>query len=161
MKQEQQNFLNLINKTADPSIMAIDIEGNEKKQAARRAEMDKLNPPAKIAPKIEYNQLQSRLFALNQDCKAFAVRVNQWAGAIHQLEGRIADLLKHKKKAAEEGNVRGERSYEHQVELLEDELADANIKLQGALSQNAGAIRALKAFNGHERIKELKKELGL
>lgn len=66
-----------------------------------------------------------------------------------------------RKKCVADGNLRGERFYEHRVELLEDELADAKLRLQGARSNNTASIRALKAFDGHERIAELRKELGL
>ena len=161
LPSESRNYLNLINKVADPSVMVIDIAANEKKAAERRAEMNKANPPAQIAPKAEYNQLISQLWTLKENARACETNVNNWAGSVRGLEGRIDLLLKEKKRCAEAGNLRGERTYENQVNILEDELVDANIKLQGARSQHTGAIRALKAFNGHERIAELKKELGL
>jgi len=161
MKPESQNFLNLVLKNADPSIMTIDISANEQKAAERRAAMDKANPPAKIEPKVEYNRLVSQLFDLKQNCKCFEIRVNDFAGQVHQLEGRITEELKEKKRCVAEGNLRGERFYEHRVELLEDELADAKTRLQGARSNNTAAIRALKVFDGHQRIAELTKELGL
>jgi hypothetical protein len=162
MKPESQNFLNLVLRATDtdPSIMTIDIAANEKKAAERRATMEKLNPPAKIAPKVEYNRLVSQLYILRENAKACEVNVNNIAGEVRLLEERITALLQEKKRHAEAGNLRGERTYEHQVELLEDDLAVAQTRLQGARSQNTGAARALKAFDGHQRLAELKKELG-
>lgn len=161
MKQESQNFLNLVLSTADQKHLTIDYAAVDAQMAARRAAMEIANPPAKIAPKVEHNRLVSQLFDLKQNCKCFEIRVNEFAGQVHQLEGRITDELKEKKKCVADGNLRGERFYEHRVELLEDELADAKLRLQGARSNNTASIRALKAFDGHERIAELRKELGL
>src|SRR5579872_2351816 len=122
-----------------------------------RAERDAAAPPpGKADCYKEYNQLRQKLFDLKQDAKCYEQRTNDAAGKIRLLEQRINDALKLKKAAAEASNFRGERTYEHQVALLETELADAKEEFEKNKAWSGQAARALKAFDGHARIAELK-----
>ena len=104
----------------------------------------------------EYNQLRQKLFDLKQDVRCYEQRCNDAAGTIRLLEQRINDILKQKKAAAEASNFRGERSFEHQVALLEANLTDAQEDFNKNKAWSGQAARALKAFDGDARIVELK-----
>ncbi len=138
------------------TITDADITRNEQAQAKRRAEMEKINPPKPVPARQEYNRLRQELFSLKQSAQGCETRVNNIAGEVHLLEERITGLIK-KKKATE--NPLAERTCEHQIQLLETDLLDAQERLIKAKRDNTLTVKALKNFDQHERIAELKKQL--
>jgi hypothetical protein len=164
MNQEQQNFLGLLSKTMpkDPTITTIDIAANEKKAAAFRKAQDKANPVEPVPAKVELARLRSQLFKLQETAKSLEVKVNNEAGNVMLFESNIKKLLVAKKTAEAAGNLLGARNYEHQIQLLETELADAQARLVNERRYNGAAVRELLAFKKEfgPRIEELTKEVG-
>lgn len=162
----EHNYMGLAfseNLKKNPDFFNLD---NVQKQIAETIKaqqaVDAKNAVARAdSPRTQYNKLAVQLSDLKQNCKCFEIRVNEAAGQVHLLESRITEELTEKKKCVSDGNLRGERFYEHRVELLEDELADAKMRLQGARSNNTAAIRALKAFDGYELLAQLKAQLDI
>jgi hypothetical protein len=143
--------------TPDTKLITIDLAQIERNQAARREEMEKSAPPPSQADfRKEYNQLRQRLFDLQQNAKCFEIRTNEAAGKIRNLEERINEALKLKKAAVDAGNLRGERMYERQVLSLESEMLDLQEDFAKNKQWSVQSARALKAFDGHGRIAELK-----
>jgi len=140
-------------------VTDADITSIEQGQAARRKAMDIINSKPEPA-RIEYNRLRKQLYDLQQEAKNTEIYANTAAGAVRLLETRINDLLKRKKSATEANLLGEERTCEHQIQQLETELLDVKTEFNRAVLQSARAGRALKAFDGHQRIRELKKELG-
>jgi chromosome segregation ATPase len=125
-----------------------------------RAERDAAAPPpGKADLHKEYNQLRQKLFDLRQDAKTFEQRTNDADGNVRLLEQRINDVLKEKKSAVAENNLRGERTYEQTIQRLEVELVDAQEEFEKNKRWSVQAARALRAFDGHARIAELKKQI--
>lgn len=140
-----------------PDLFTIDSEKLTDFQKKLRAERDvSTPPPSQVDLRKEYNQLRQWLFGLQQNAKAFETRTNEAAGKIRLLEQRINEALKLKKAASDAGNLRGEWSYEHGAQLLESELLDAKEEFDKNRHWSAHAARALKEFNQHGRIAELK-----
>lgn len=137
----------------------MDLAHVEQTQAALRAARDKANPPKPEPVRVEYNRLRKQLFDLQQHAKNMEIYCNEQAGKVKLFEQRITDLLKQKKAVAD--NPLHERFCEHQIQTLETELLDAKTEFNRAKNQNSNAARGLRAFDGHARIAELKKELGL
>jgi hypothetical protein len=163
MNQENRNFFNVMMRNADPSVMTVNdetIAANEKKNAERRAEQEKNNPPKPGAARIEFNKLRGQLFTLQQDAKGFEIRVNNEAGTVKNLESRLTEALRVKKTHEASGNLLAERTLEHNAQLLENELADARDRLAKEQKNNILAVRALRAFNTEHgaRLKDLQKE---
>lgn len=109
----------------------------------------------------EYNRLRQQLYDLQQQAKNAEVFCNNKADGVKGLEQRINDLLRKKKQAIAEGHLGDERNCEHQLQQLETELIDAKQEFTQAKHWSVQAARALKAFDGQERIAALKKELAL
>lgn len=105
----------------------------------------------------EYDRLRQELFGLKENVKNSEIRANTEANEVKGLEDRIADLLKRKIAAVE--NPRLESGLQHQIDRLEAELLDRKIAANQANHGSINAIQALKAFEGHKRIAELKAEL--
>ncbi len=146
---------------ADPEktreILTFDPDAFARSMKASRDERDANTPPVNQADlRREYNQLRQKLFDLQQNARAFETRTNEAAGKIRLLEQRINETLKLKKAASDAGNFRGERSYEHGVQLLESELLDAKEEFSKNNRWSTHAARDLRTFNGHGRIAELK-----
>ncbi len=158
----QHNYLGLSVKAQmdkDPSVLTVtdgDITRIEQQQAKRRAQQDKENSPTKADLRKEYNQLRQKLFDLKNDAKCYETRTNDAQGQIELIEQRINNALKLKKAAVAQGNLRGERTYEQAIERLEPELAGAKEEFNKNKHWSAQAAHALKAFDGHARIEELK-----
>jgi hypothetical protein len=143
--------------TPDPKLLTVDFADLAQRAAQTRADRDAAAPPpGKADLRKEYNDLRQRLFNLKQDAKTFEIRTNESAGRIRLIEERIDNLLRLKKEAAEMGNLRGERTYEQSLERLETELGDAQEEFSKNKAWNTQATRALKAFDGHGRIEELR-----
>jgi DNA repair exonuclease SbcCD ATPase subunit len=144
----------------DPSVLTVtdgDIKRIEQNAAKLRAQRDAAAPPpGKADLQKEYNQLRQQLFNLKQDAKCYEQRCNDAAGKVRILEQRITDLIKLKKDAAAENNLRGERTHEQGIQRLEAELLDAQEEFEKNKRYSGQAARALKAFDGHARIEELK-----
>jgi chromosome segregation ATPase len=143
----------------DPSVLTVtdaDIKRIEQNVAQLRAQRDKESKPGKADLQKEYNQLRQTLFNLKQDAKCYEQRCNDAAGKVRILEQRITDLIKLKKDAAAENNLRGERTHEQGIQRLEAELLDAQEEFEKNKRYSGQAARALKAFDGHARIEELK-----
>ena len=141
----------------DPKLMTVDIAKVEAFGAQVRAKRDAAAPPpGKDDLRKEYNQLRQRLFELNQNAKAYEIRTNEASGKVRLLEQRINEALKLKKAASDAGNLLGERTYERQVANLESELLDTKEEFEKNRRWSAQAARALKEFNQHDRIAELK-----
>lgn len=147
---------NLATRPQDFVITDESVKQIEQNQATRRAQEDKERVPSQADFRKEYNQLRQRLFDLNQNAKCFEIRTNEAAGKIRNLEHRITEALKQKKAAADAGNLLGERNSEHAIQRLETELLDARQEFANNKRWSVQAARVLKAFDGHERIAELK-----
>jgi hypothetical protein len=148
----------------NPDLFKFDEKEFEARQKKMRAERDAANPardsvhPDTI-PRDEYNRLNQELFNLKQDAKAFETRADEAQGQIELIEQRINRALKLKKAAVDEGNLRGERTYEQAIQRMERELVEAQEEFTKARHCSAQAARNLKAFGGHGRMAELKKQL--
>ena len=142
-----------------PQDFVIDIEKVEEAGKKMRAARDAANPPKPEPARAEYNRLRQQLFDAQRWAKDAEIYCNDQAGNVRLLEQRINDLLKKKKQAIAEGKLGDERICEHQLQLMETELIDAKQEFHRATRQSAQAARALKAFDDHERIAELKKQL--
>jgi hypothetical protein len=141
----------------DPHIFDIDFAKHEQTMKELRAKRAAATPPpGKADLHKEYNQLRQTLFNLKQDAKCYEQRTNDAAGKVRILEQRISDLIKLKKDAAAENNLRGERTYEKGIQGVESELLDAQEEFEKNKRYSGQAARALKAFDGHARIEELK-----
>ena len=136
-----------------------DIAKIEQQQAARRAVEEKAKPTEPL--RVELNRLRNQLFTLQQNAHATEVRVNNEAGTVRLLEQRITEAIKSKKQCEEAGNLLGGRSYEHQIQSLEEELADTRERLLKNQRYNAGAARELRTWQSENgpRLLELKKEV--
>ncbi len=148
----------------DPSLMTVDFAQVEQKAAENRKARDLANPNfgGPIPPaQVEYDGLLHRLFNLTESAKNTEIYANNIAGNVKQLEDQLDAAIKQKKRYAEAGNERATRNGEHHIQRLERELADQEKDLKRAKNNGANAARALKAFDGHPRLKELKKELAL
>ena len=141
---------------ADPKTLTLNLAEVDARQAKLRAEREKNAPPVNIDLRKEFNQLRQRLFELQQNAKTYETRCNDAAATVRLLEHRITEALKLKKDAVEAGNLRGERMYEHQVQMLETELTDTKQEFEQYKRYSGMAARALKSFDGHARIEELK-----
>jgi hypothetical protein len=148
---------NLETRPQDFIVTDAAITKIEQAQAVRRAAEDKAKPPEPL--RVEYNRLRRELYDKQQYAKHTEIYCNEKAGSVKHFEQSINDWLKQKKAAVEVGHLGQERFCEHQVELLEAELLDAKIEFNRAKHQSANAARALKAFDGYARIKQLEKEL--
>jgi predicted RNase H-like nuclease (RuvC/YqgF family) len=141
----------------DPTVLTVDFNKVEEAAKKARATRDAAAPPPdKKDLQKEYNRLRQQLFDLKQNAKGFEQRTNDAAGNVELFEQRIDDLLKLKKAATAADNLRGVRFYEHGIQQLENELADAKEDYEKNHRWSAQAARALKAFDGHGRIAELK-----
>jgi hypothetical protein len=124
-----------------------------------RAERDAANPPQPEPARIEYNRLRQRLYDLQQRAKDAEVFCNNKADSVKGFEERINVVLLKKRQAIADGHLGQERACEHQLKQLETELVDAQKEFTQAKHWNAQAVRALKAFDSHARIAELKKQI--
>ena len=140
----------------DPKLITVDFNKIEAFQQQTREAREKANPPKPEPMRVEYNRLRQQLYGLQQQAKNAEVYRNNKADVVKGLEYRINDLLRHKKQAIVEGHLGQERVCEHQLQRLETELVDAKEEFNKAEHWNAQAARALKAFDGHGRIAELK-----
>lgn len=141
----------------DQKLMTVNFDDLGKQHKQRIADREKhIPPPTKADLQKEYNQLRQRLFDLRQTAQALEIRTNDAAGNVVLLEQRINDVIKLKKAAVAEGNGRGERSAEQSIQRLEKELVDEQEEHKKNQNWSAQAARALKAFDGHARIAELK-----
>jgi len=148
---------NLKNRPEDFVVTEETCRQIEQAQATRRAQQEKnAPPPDKKDLNKEYNRLRQQLFELTQNAKCFEQRRDDAAGKIRLLEQRIDEQIKLKKDAIANSNLRGERSYEHGIQLLENELADAKEEFENNKRWSVQSARTLKAFDGHGRIAELK-----
>ena len=159
MEHDQKTFMNLVLNNGDPDLMVVDFEDLAKRQAERLAARDIAQPPKPQPARAEYNQLRKELFAAQEWAKNAEIYCNDRAGTVKLLEQRITDLLKQKKAAID--SPLAERNFENQIQLLETELLDAKTEFNRARHQSNYAARGLKAFGGHERIAELKLDLGI
>lgn len=143
----------------DPKLITIDFAAHDKHATKIRAERDKANPPKPEPAQQELNKLRHQLFSLQEEMKNTEIYANDKACDVELLEQRLAEALKKKKAYAEAGNLLAERSGEHTVRLLESELVDAKRELTFAKKRSVNATRALRAFDGHGRIAELKAQI--
>lgn len=142
------------------AVTDADITAIEQKQAARRAVEDQNKPHEPL--QVELNRLRGQLFSLQMNAKGTEQTVNNTSGNVRLFETRLTEALKTKKKHEDAGNLLGARTYEHQVQELENELLDARDRLVKEQRWNSGAARELRTWqtdNG-PRLLELKKELG-
>jgi hypothetical protein len=159
MEQDQKTFMNLVLNNGDANLMVVDFEDLAKRQAVRLAARDIAQPLKSQPARVEYNQLRKELFASQEFAKNAEIYANGCACTVKLLEQRITELLKQKKAAVD--SPLAERNFENQIQLLETELLDAKTEFNRARHQSNNAGRGLKAFGGHERIAELKAELGI
>jgi len=143
----------------DPKLITIDIAAHEERMKQMRAERDAANPPKQEGPQEELRKLRRELYNVTERAKSTETYCNNLAGNVKLLEERINTALKLKKVAADEGNLRGERTYEHAVQRLEDERNDAELQFQRARKVSAEAATALKEWPHRERVKELETSL--
>lgn len=140
-------------------LMTVDFEHLTAMHKATVAQRETLNPPPSEPARAEYNRLRQQLYTLQQQAKNAEVFSDNKADAVRGLEQRINDVLKKKKQAVTDGHLGQERLCEHQLKQLERELPEAKDEATKAKHWSAQAARALKAFDGHERIAVLTAEL--
>lgn len=140
-------------------LMTVDFEHLSAMHKATVAQRETLNPPEPEPTRAEYNRLRQQFYDLRQQAKNAEVHCNNKADEVKGLEERINDLLRKKKHAVAEGHLGQERLCEHQLQQLEKELVDVKDEFSKAKHWSTQAARALKAFEGHERIAVLKAEL--
>jgi chromosome condensin MukBEF ATPase and DNA-binding subunit MukB len=141
----------------DPKLMTVNLGEVEAFGAQVRAQREKAAPPpGKADLHKEYNALRQQLFNLTQNAKAYEQRANDAAGKVRLLEQRINETLKLKADAASAGNLRGERTFENAIQRIESELADAQEEFDKNKRWSGQAARALRAFDGADRLIELK-----
>jgi predicted RNase H-like nuclease (RuvC/YqgF family) len=145
----------------DPELITVDFVQHEATAKAAREARDLANPPKPEPAQVEYDGLLHRLFNLTEAAQNTEIYANNIAGNVKQLENQLDAAIKQKKRYAEAGNERAARNGEHHIQRLERELADQEKDLKRAKNNSANAARALKAFDGHPRLKELKKQLAL
>jgi SMC interacting uncharacterized protein involved in chromosome segregation len=144
----------------DPKLITIDLEDLARRSAERTKEMAKLNPPVQNEPaQQELNRLRGQLFSLQERVKNTEIYANNKAGEVELLEQRLTEALKKKNDARQAGNLLAERRGEHNIQLLEAELADAKKEHNFAKQRSAQATRALRTSDGAARIAELKEQL--
>ena len=146
---------------ADPKLMTVDFDDLSKRHQKLVADRETLNPPKPEPVRVEYNRLRQSLYDLQQQAKNAEVFCNNKADGVKGLEQRINDILRKKKQAIAKDHLGDERNCEHQLQQLETELIDAKVEFTQAKHWSTQAGCALKAFDGQERIAELKKELAL
>jgi uncharacterized membrane-anchored protein YjiN (DUF445 family) len=154
-------------KTRPQDFIIPDDIGQRCSEVAKKARAADVaaNPPtpeqAKVQLKSELNMLRKQLFELQQTAKSTEQKVNNEAGNVHLLEGRITTTIKEQKEYETSGNLIASRSYEHQIQQLENELADTRERLVKNQSYNAGAARQLRTWQTEKgpRLKELQKEV--
>lgn len=156
---EVKNYAHCAFMAPDPKLITIDLSEVTKRVNAHNRAMEKLNPPKPEPVRVEYNRLRQRFFDLQQQAKGTEINCNEKAGVVHLLEQRINDLLRQKKTAIDQGNLGQERACEHKIQLLETELVTAKEDFTIAKHRSSKAARALREFDGDERIAELKKQL--
>jgi len=145
----------------NPDLMTFDSVAFEKQQTARRVAEQKTNPIKPEPAQQELNRLRGQLFNLTQSAEGIEQRVNDEAGTVQTFELRITAALKTKRQHEESGNLMGARTYEHQIQGLESELADARERFLKNQHYSVGAARALRTWqtdNG-PRLKELQQEI--
>jgi hypothetical protein len=140
----------------DPKLITVDFAQLGKTQQERRARLEKLNTPKPEGTAKELQRLRGELFKLSEDVKNTEINCDNQAGNVKLFEQRITDAINQKKIFVASGNALAERFCEHQIKTLEVELADAQERLKRAEQYSAGSALALKAFDGHERIAELR-----
>lgn len=140
-------------------LMTVNFDELSTMHKATIAMREKLNPPEPEAARPEYNRLRQQLYDLQQSALNAEVYCNNKADAVKGLETRINDLLKEKKQAVSDNHLGQERKCERQLTQLEKELVDAKEEFNKAKHLSGQGARALKAFDGHARIAELKVEL--
>jgi hypothetical protein len=141
----------------DPQLMTVDFENINKHQKEHREFLDKANA-AKAEPGSKQEELQKlrrQLFGLKQAVESTEVFENNKAGEVQLLEHRLNEALTKKKAAAHSGNLLAERRQEHNIQLLESELAEAKKEYNFAKQRSVHATRALRNFDGAARIVEL------
>jgi len=162
----QENYYGLaIRETmrTNPETLIIDEQKLSKQLgevAKAQQALDVKNAAAKPSePRKLYNSLRKELFDRQQWAKNAEIYCLTKADTVKHFEGRISDLITQKKAAV--NNPLHERALEHQIDLLETELLDAKKEFNRAKHQSTNAARALRDFTGHQRIAELKLELGI
>jgi predicted nucleic acid-binding Zn-ribbon protein len=145
----------------NPDLMTFDVEKHEATQKKRREAEAKANPPKVTPLQVELNKLRGELFNLQQNAKGTEQRVNNEAGNIKLLEQRINTAIKEKKGYIADGNLRGERTVEKQIESLEGELADTRERLVKEQHYNTAAVRELRTWQTENgpRLKELQQQV--
>lgn len=143
----------------DPKLMTVNFEELTARHKETIAKREKQNLPVPEGPAKELHRLRHELFNLTERAKHVKIYRDNQAGNVAALEQRTTDAINQKKLCITSGNVRAERNYEHTIKRLERELVDAEQELRRAERQNAQAVCALNAFDGHARIAELVKEL--
>jgi hypothetical protein len=161
----EENYIALAfkaNLEKNPDLMKFDSVTFEKQQAARRVAEAKLNPIKPEPAQQELNRLRSQLFGLQQNAKAYEIRVNNLSGSVHEFERRLTVHLKTKKEYELSGNLLAARSCEHQIQGLETELIDARENLVKEQRWNGMAARALRTWQTENtpRLLELRKQVG-
>jgi chromosome segregation ATPase len=131
----------------------------EQQQAARRAKDNKAKPPEPV--QAEYKRLRSQLFTLQQNVQSTEQKVTNEAGTAQLLEERIDAALKSKKGCEDAGNLRGARSYEHQIQGFETELADVRERHTTNQRYSTTAARELRTWQTENggRLKQLQKQI--
>ena len=119
------------------------------------------NPPKPQNTYEEYKQLGARLYQLKRELEYLTTRSEQLAGNVSLIESNLETTEANSKAASSAGNFRGEDSYKVSAQRLKGELADTKEELRKARIYKERAKEALEAFDQHERIAELQKELGL
>ena len=119
------------------------------------------NPPKPQNPYEEYRQLRGRLYQLEQAVEHSTTYFTNIEGNVALLQQNLQHTERSKNQALNVGNVRSERNTDHTIARLKEELFDVQKDFRRAKNNKERAAEALKAFDQHERIAELKTQFGL
>ena len=138
--------------------IVVKVEQTAKKVREAR---DLANPPKPQNAYDEYRQLRGRLNQLERGVENSVIYFTNIEGNVAQLQQNLKDAEQRKNQALKVGNNRFEKNVDHTISRLKVDLADAQKELKAAKANKEGAAETLEAFDQHERIAELKEQLGL
>lgn len=143
----------------NPDLMTFDVTKHEATIKKRREAEAKANPPKVTPVQVDLNKLRGELFNLQQAAMGTEQRVNNEAGNVKLLEKRTTEAIKTKKRYEDAGNLLGARTLEHEIQGLENELADARERLVKNQHYNTATARELRTWQTENgaRLKELEK----
>ena len=117
--------------------------------------------PSRRTPTRNTSNFVTRLYQLKRELEYVTTRSEQLAGNVALIESNLETTEANSKAASSAGNFEARTVHKVSAQRLKGELADAKEELRKARIYKERAKEALEAFDQHERIAELQKELGL